>query len=428
MGDKIFIDAYGCTENMIDVGRYKDYLQYYNYTFVNNLSEADIIIFFSCGVTSYAAQYCKNRISEILQLKKESAEVLVGGCLPIIDYQQIDSRVKVFRTSHGEFGELSKLLNIHEFSIESTNFNNQIFVAEETGRGDYFQFKQRLKRLGEKEKLLRKQYKLSEPTFFERITEIIYDDSFFINIARGCNGKCTYCAVKRVKGNTKSVPVNEIMNQIRRAYDKGIREIVLAGDDTGSYGIDMGEDIYSLMKAIIALNIPLNISIRNFEPFWLINHIHEFEMMVNSGLIKSICIPLQSTSQRLIKQMGRNYSPEKILKIVKDSRKKHSDIVWSTHLMIGFPSESKQEFENSIMETLECFDYIKHSMYTDRPNTLSSSYNNKIPTAIKKLRMLKFEKQSIESYFKYYNDIIDKMPLNFKEPLRCMFNEEGKSD
>lgn len=425
---KVFMDAYGCVENMVDAGRYRDFLENHGYCFTNDFMEADVIIFFTCGVTSYTAKECSMRMKMLSEKKKENARLLVGGCLPIIEKEKMEDGA-VFRTSHNDFSALASLLGIENCDFSSNQFTNSMFLApdKEEEQEGYAAFKRKMAELAKLEKQLlmgKSRKEMNQYTYFGRVSEEIYKDAYFVPISRGCGGNCAYCAVKHVKGDTKSNPVEEILSQISQGYERGYHEIVLSGDDTGSYGKDIDEDFYSLMKQITELDLPLNYTLRNFEPFWLTNNEERFDELLSMGRIVNVCIPIQSASKKVVASMGRNYDPLKILSLIDRYKRLYPDIVWSTHMMLGFPGEDDDDYKESLDCIGDRFDYVKHSMYTDRPNTRSLEYPDKVSAAVKKLRMMEFEKCTQSTLKERYREKVNSLPEELKKTLEKVLNDE----
>jgi MiaB/RimO family radical SAM methylthiotransferase len=199
-------------------------------------------------------------------------------------------------------------------------------------------------------------------------------DAYYLQICQGCMNNCSYCVIKKAKGYVTSQPLNKVIDELERAIKAGFSRIMLLGDDCGSYGVDLGIDFSDLLNELV--HFDAGISINYVEPG---RFLHLYPKLQKSTLerIEFINIPVQSASNRIIKLMGRNYEVEDVLRLVREMRRNYPGIYLETHMMYGFPTESREEFESSF-STSEYFDSVIYFYYTDRKNVGSSFLKGKI--------------------------------------------------
>lgn len=427
---KVYIYAAGCTENLLDAQRYCDFLLQNDFYMTEEVSDADIILFVTCGVTSYIANECSDKYKSLKGEMKEGAKIIACGCLPFIDKEKIngeDSNALYFKSSHGDVTQLAKILGLEDYKYDEDLCGHQFFKGPNNGKnstltnGEVATASGRLKELVELETNLSpvlRSFGIEDSKYFKTITEEIYKESYFVHVARGCGGNCSYCAVKFVKGDVKSKSIEQILNEIKTGHDLGFKEIVLAGDDIGSYGKDINIDFYDLMTEITKLNLDVNFTIRNFEPFWLINNTDKMLKLLESNKFRSICIPIQSGSSKVLKDMKRTYTAEQVLNAVSVIKKKFPEILISSHFMVGFPGETDEDFNETIAAIRSSmFDFIRYSMYTDRPNTEASKRTDKIGITEKMLRMNVIGKESDRMSEELQNKIISNWSYVLKEKI-----------
>ncbi len=178
------------------------------------------------------------------------------------------------------------------------------------------------------------------------------DDLYIIRIASGCWQNCAYCGIKKAVGDFKSKPLNICLNEFNNGLEKGYSNFFLTAEDTGCYGLDINSSFPDLLNKIIKIDGEYRINIYALNPKWVVKYIDELEDIVKKGKIKAICIPVQSGDTRILKHMNRYSDVEKIKSAFIRLKKANSDLSLATHCIVGFPSETDQEFK-------ETLDFIK---------------------------------------------------------------------
>lgn len=202
-------------------------------------------------------------------------------------------------------------------------------------------------------------------------------DAFYLQICQGCVNNCSYCAIKKAKGYVTSKPLTNIMCELSQAIEDGFDRVMLLGDDCGSYGVDLGIDFSDLLNELVHFN--LGISINYIEPGRFLSLYPKLQAKALER-IQFINIPIQSTSNRIIKLMGRHYDVDDVLRLMSEMKRNYPGIYLETHMMYGFPTESREEFEGSF-RAAEYFDSVIYFYYTDRKNVRSSLLEGKIAKA-----------------------------------------------
>lgn len=196
-----------------------------------------------------------------------------------------------------------------------------------------------------------------------------FPDVYYVRICQGCVNNCTYCAIKKAKGEVTSKPIDKIISEVKEGMRVGFKHFMLLADDSGSYGLDIGVDFAKLLNQLKDLDIRMYINY--IEP-------KRFQLLypnIDKGAFEKIDfmgIPLQSTSQRILKLMNRHYEVADILKIVKEIKGRTPHIYLSTQMIYGFPSETREEFRDAF-RLIEFFDTVVYFYYTDRKDVESSS-------------------------------------------------------
>lgn len=193
-------------------------------------------------------------------------------------------------------------------------------------------------------------------------------DCYYLQICQGCVNTCSYCGIKKAKGYVTSVPPEKLLREVEEAVQSGFGRIMLVADDCGSYGVDLGVHFGDLLRQISHFGLPLSI-----------NYIHpaEFQQLYlecGSSIfehIEFINIPLQSTSKRILELMNRPYDPAEVMRTVKEIRAEFPRTFFETHMIYGFPTETREEFQDTF-GAVEAFDSVIYFYYTDRKNVQAS--------------------------------------------------------
>ena len=202
-------------------------------------------------------------------------------------------------------------------------------------------------------------------------------DAYYLQICQGCVNDCSYCAIKKAKGEVTSKPIDKIIAELKEGLRMGFKRFVLLADDCGSYGVDLGVDFAKLLNQLKDFDIKVNINY--VEP-------REFQLLypkIDQGILEKIDfmdMPLQSTSKRILRLMNRHYEVADILKIAKEIKRRSPHIYLETQIIYGFPSETREEFRDTFKLT-EFFDTVIYFYYTDRKNVKSSFLPGKLTSS-----------------------------------------------
>ncbi len=208
-----------------------------------------------------------------------------------------------------------------------------------------------------------------------------------VSISQGCVGQCSYCIVKQARGKLVSRPVPDIVDEIRLLVQQGAREIQLTSQDTSAYGMDTGVRLPELLRAVTAIEGDYMIRVGMMNPSTVIGIIDDIiESFKNPHIFKFLHIPIQSGSDRVLQHMNRKHTAEEFKYIIDTFRNHFPGIVISTDFIVGYPTETEQDFN----DTLELFKEIRPqkvniTRYSPRPNTPSSQMHD-LPSWKKKKR------------------------------------------
>ena len=308
----------GCASNEADSFGIVSCLLDHGFTKVGSVEDSDVIIVMTCGFSSKQYHDSIDCIKNVNETKRPDAEIWVGGCMPAINKN------------------LAKELP----------FEVALFFAPRT-------FEQKLEA-----------YLESKLDFSRIILKDETIESVPVRIVNGCTEHCSYCVIKRAGGKSKSKPIAEILERILSMGNQ-VRSIKLVGEEVGAYGKESGVSLLDLVKRVVEVKPEIEISFSAIHPKYFIQ---DFEMYLELFKIENVArtlpIPVQSGSDAVLKAMNRDYSIENVIAAVRSFLNVHPDVKISTDIMVGFPTETWEDFlmTKSLVEewplaALDCFKY-----------------------------------------------------------------------
>ncbi|MGL5051865.1 MAG: tRNA (N6-isopentenyl adenosine(37)-C2)-methylthiotransferase MiaB [Fusobacteriaceae bacterium] len=355
---KATIITYGCQMNVNESAKIKKMLQNMGYEMTDNLDESNAVFLNTCTVREGAATQIYGKLGE-LKAHKEKRGTIVGvtGC---------------FAQEQGE--ELAKKFPIIDIIMGNQNIGKIPQAIEKIETGDF----KNVIYIGDEDEL--------PPTL-----DADFDSKFTasIPISYGCNNFCTYCIVPYVRGRERSVPMEEILEEVKGYVAKNYKEIILLGQNVNSYGNDFkdGTNFAKLLKAIS--EIEGDFWIRFISP-----HPKDFKEDVidviasSDKIAKSIHVPLQSGSTRILKLMNRGYTKEEYLELTKKIKAKIPEAAITSDIIVGFPQETEEDFLDTLNLIKEIqFETSYMYMYSVRKGTKAADMVEQVEDGVKKERL-----------------------------------------
>ncbi len=295
---KIGFISLGCSKNLVDTEMMIGYYKNKNYEIVQDPSEAEVIVINTCGFIESAKQEAIDTILEMAEYKNGLCQkLIVTGCLVERYYDELKE----------EMPEVDLFIPIREYDkiFEVLDYHNRVIST-----GENFAY---------------------------------------LRIADGCSNNCTYCAIPKIRGPLVSRPMEDVIKEANELYKKGYKELILIAQDTSRYGLDLyGESKLSeLLKEICKID------------FKWVRFLYTYPEMITDELIEvvknneKICryfdMPIQHISNPVLKRMGRKGSSELIKEVISKIRTAMPDAVLRTSLIVGFPGETNEQF-NELLE------------------------------------------------------------------------------
>jgi MiaB-like tRNA modifying enzyme len=339
---KIFIEIYGCTANKSDASLILGLLEQHSHKTVNRLEDADVLLIFTCTVINTTEQ---RMLSRLRVFKKTGKKVIVTGCMASI-------QSKIIRSI------------IPEAKILPTKYSHHII--------DLIQ---------DKKVFFTEKNKTS-------IVKHFNGPIAPISIAEGCMLSCSYCITSPARGQLKSFPEDEIVKDIYNAIDQGCKEIQLTAQDTGSYGLDSNSNLGMLLQTICKIKGEYRIRIGMMNPYTALKNLNSIiQGFDDPRIYKFLHLPIQSGDNNILNKMNREYNVDDFLFIVEKFRDAYPKITISTDIIVGFPTETNEQFNRSIVLIKEVNpDIVNITRYSARPYTRAKTMKGRIKTEIVKER------------------------------------------
>ena len=345
----------GCSKNLIDtevaIGKFKEH----NFTIVNDEEKADIIVINTCGFIESAKEEAINTILEMADYKNKRCKYLiVMGCLVQRYYE-----------------DLIKSLPEVDLFIKLDEYDKLWDKIEDLVKRDIVE-----KSKTKTSKLITKippMPMFSEEEFLNR-TVTTGKNYAYLKIGEGCSNRCTYCAIPYIRGPFVSRKKEEIIEEAKKLAAKGIKELIVIAQDTTKYGIDLyGESkLAQLLEELSKIEGIKWIRFLYAYPEGITDELIDV-VANNPKVAKYFDIPIQHISNNLLKKMNRRTNKEDIVNLIDKINKKIPDVVLRTSLIVGFPGETKEDFD-------ELLDFVKNTRF-DKLGVFEYSKEDGTPAA-----------------------------------------------
>ena len=315
------VDTYGCQQNEADSEKIRGYLAEMGYGFTQDEFQADVIVVNTCAVREHAEMRVLGNVGALNHTKKNKPEQIIAVCGCMVQQQHMAEKIKKsYPVVDLVFGP-HELWRFPELLEQVMTRHKRVFATEDSSGA------------------------VAEGIPLRRDGTV----KAWLSIMYGCNNFCSYCIVPYVRGRERSRLPEDIVREARELVEQGYKDITLLGQNVNSYGkdLDCGVDFSDLLRMIN--NIPGDFLIR-----FMTSHPKDateklFQTMAEcEKCAHHIHLPVQSGSDRILKVMNRNYDSAKYIRQVELARRYMPDLVITTDIIVGFPGETEEDFEDTI--------------------------------------------------------------------------------
>ncbi|MDO3676362.1 tRNA (N6-isopentenyl adenosine(37)-C2)-methylthiotransferase MiaB [Paenibacillus ehimensis] len=361
--DKYYlIQTYGCQMNEHDTETIKGLLEQMGYRSTDDRKQADVILLNTCAVRENAEDKVFGELGHLKHLKIEKPSLILGvcGCM-----SQEESVVNRILKKHPFVDLIFGTHNIHRlpFLLKEAMFSKEMVIEVWSKEGDII------------ENLPKKREGIKA----------------WVNIMYGCDKFCTYCIVPYTRGKERSRRPQDVIAEVRDLARQGFKEIMLLGQNVNAYGKDFDDMKYGLgdlMDEVRKIDIP--------RVRFTTSHPRDFddrliEVLAKKGnLMEHIHLPVQSGSNEILKRMSRKYTREHYLELVAKIKKAIPDVVLTTDIIVGFPGETDEQFEETVSLVQEVgYDSAFTFIYSPREGTPAAGMEDNVPYEVKRDRLIR---------------------------------------
>lgn len=351
---KISLITLGCPKNIVESESIAGILKNNGYLITTDIPKADVVLVHTCSFIQDAKNESEEVIRSLIELKEKQLvkKIIVSGCL----VQELGKKIKNYFRNVDSFvgtGELDKIL-------KAVKFSNKDYINHAGG--------------------------LLETSYQRELSSKL--PSTYLRIAEGCNHKCSFCIIPKLRGKYKSREINSIFKEAKHFVQKGIKELNLIAQDTTYYGRDLKENsnLKKLLTKITKLNGLKWLRILYANPDSISEDLLKL-INENSKICNYLDIPIQHVSDRILNQMGRKTG---VREVIEKICRKYPGITLRTTIIVGFPGETDKDFrELCDFISKGLFEHLGVFEYSASEGAKSARFKNKVSEKIKRRRMRK---------------------------------------
>ena len=370
---KVAIQSLGCKVNLYESEYITDQFQKAGYEIVPFQEIADVYIINTCSVTNTSDVKSRKVIHQAIRRNPDACIVAIGCFI---------------EANH----------DYHEDGVDILLGNaNKSKVLEYVER--YWQTKQKAN-----------YFVTPIPEKFDDMTMSTFlgRTRAFIKIQDGCENFCSYCIIPYVRGKCRSKNFQTVLEEIQNYVQHGYKEVVLTGIHTGNYGVDLGTDFAALLREIVKINGLVRLRISSIEITELTDEVLQI-IRDNDVIVDHLHIPLQAGSDKILRLMNRKYELAYFKQKMEQIREIRPDISLTTDIIVGFPSETEEDFQDTLSFVREVqFSKVHVFPYSRRSGTVAADMAEQVPGDVKKDRVRRLLALSKELETEYMKKFIGK--------------------
>jgi len=343
---QIHLKTLGCRLNEAELETWAQDFQAAGHSISRELDNANLVVLNSCAVTEDAVRKSKQLIRRIHR-DNPQAKLVVSGCYATLNETEAAQLLGVDLIINNK--DKNRLV---EKTLSELNLDSMPALSTEPG----------------------------EVSLFSRGRQ-----RAFVKVQDGCRYRCTFCIVTVARGEEQSRPVSAVLDEINRLHEQGINEVIITGVHLGGYGSDINSNLLELIQAILDNTTIPRLRLGSLEPWELSDGF--FELFKNPRLLPHLHLPLQSGSDAVLRRMARRCKTEEFSQLVMQARAAIPNFNLTTDIIVGFPGETEQEWQESYDFIRKLgFGHIHIFSYSPREGTKAAELSQQISQELKKQR------------------------------------------
>lgn len=388
---QVSIVTLGCSKNDIDSGQMRGVLDESRFAFTDQVTEAEVIVVNTCGFIDAAKEESIDTILDLAKLKESGKleTLLLAGCLA---QRYPDELLEAIPEADGIIGP-GHIRSINEAILKAENHEKPIYTA--SLENEYI------------ENARREEVSVTE----------------YVKISEGCNNRCAYCIIPYLKGNNRSRSMEHIVDEIRHLVDRGTREVILIGQNTTDYGIDLygRYALVDLLKELRSIEDLRWVRILYAYPDHFDDELIE-EMRDNPKILPYIDIPIQHVADPVLKRMNRKTDRRAIESLITRLRRAMPEIAIRSTFLLGFPGEREEDFQE-VLDFLNDYPLERAGAfaYSREKGTPAAAMADQVPDDVKEARVEAFMAAQMEQS----EELMEKQIGRVLEVLVTEVTEDG---
>ena len=372
----------GCSKNLVDSERMLFKLRKHGYTLVKEPGDADVVVVNTCGFIQSAKEEAIETILELAELKKEGTiqKIILTGCLTERYQEEVAD----------QFAEVDAVVGI----------------------GDQKDIVSILESVLKKDRVVQFAPKSDAELMGDRIITTLPFYSY-LKVAEGCSNRCSYCAIPKIRGPYRSVPMEAVLEEANRLAERGVTELIVIAQDTTQYGKDLyGESrLPQLLKALCEIPTVHWVRVLYCYPERITDELLDV-MAAEEKIVKYLDIPIQHASDVVLKRMGRRTNEAELKEWIGKLRERIPDICLRTTLITGFPGETAEQHEE-LMQFVDEMEFDRLGVFTYSPeeDTPAAGMPEQIEEEVKEDRQAEIMELQQEIAFDKAEDMIGREVL-----------------
>lgn len=378
---KILFISLGCDKNLVDSEMMLGLLTKNGYTLTDDETQADVIVINTCCFIHDAKEESINTILEMAQYKDQNLKALVvAGCLAERYKDEILE----------EIPEIDAVLG-------TTSYDAIVDAVNEALKGQSYEHYESIDYLPDNSK----------------VDRVVTTGSHmaYLKIAEGCDKRCSYCIIPKIRGHFRSVPMEELLREAESLAQQGVRELVLVAQETTLYGKDLTgkKELPTLIHNLCKIDGIEWIRLLYCYPEEINDELIEV-IKTEEKVCHYIDMPIQHSENRILQRMGRRTSREDLVAVIQKLRKEIPDITIRTTLITGFPGETQKDHEGLLEFVKECrFERLGVFTYSPEEGTLAAEFEDQIPEEVKEERRDEIMTLQQEISFEHTQEMVGKV-------------------
>lgn len=354
------VDTYGCQQNEADSEQIRGMLREMGYVNTDDEKQADVVILNTCAVREHAELRVLGNTGQLSHIKRDKKDMIIGICGCMAQEEHMAEKIKKSYPYVNLVFGTHALYRLPELIYRVITGKKRVFEVFD-----------------------------SEGAIAEGLP-VMRSDSVkgWVSVMYGCNNFCSYCIVPYVRGRERSRTPEAVLNEVKGLLDSGIKDITFLGQNVNSYGKDLDSKVDFAELLRMTNDLPGDFRIR-----FMTSHPKDagprlFDTMAECNKVsKHIHLPFQAGSDRILKLMNRHYDRAQYLDLVRYAREKMPDISITSDIIVGFPGETEEDFEQTLSLVSEVeFDALFTFLYSRRKGTPAAEMDDPTPDSVKKER------------------------------------------